>query len=133
MRPVYVQAAGENNPNLLRKVVVEYNGQVQVDDTLPGALRKFDAFKDYPVQGTTPTGPQQPTGPTQPSLTAQQYIEAAQKAFADADAALAQGDFATFGQKYNEAKSDLDKANELLGGSTTTSSTTTTTTTVAGA
>ena len=30
VRPVYVQAAGENNPPLLRKVIVEFRDQVHV-------------------------------------------------------------------------------------------------------
>jgi len=138
VRPVYVQAAGENNPLLLRKVVVEFNNQVQVADTLPGALKQFDRFKDLPAPGTTtPQNPQNPQNPP-PTLTAQQLLAAAQQAFQAADDALKQGDFATFGEKYNEGKSDLDKANQLLGGQSTDTTTTTTTapttsTTLAGA
>ena len=50
VRPVYVQTTGENNPPLLRKVIVLYQNQVQVADTLPQALQQFPAFSDLPVQ-----------------------------------------------------------------------------------
>jgi hypothetical protein len=57
VRPVYVQASGDNNPPLLRKVVVEYNNQVSVADTLPAALKQFTQFTDLPAEGTTPPPP----------------------------------------------------------------------------
>ena len=46
VRPVYVQTTGENNPPLLRKVIVLYKGQVQVADTLPQALQLFPDFSE---------------------------------------------------------------------------------------
>ncbi len=137
VRPVYVQASGDNNPPLLRKVVVEYNNQVSVADTLPAALKQFTQFSDLPAAGaTTPpptTGPT--TGPTTPpaTLTAQELLTRALQEFQDADAALRNGDLATFQQKYKAAQSDVDKANQILGGtppdSTTTSTSSTTSTT----
>jgi uncharacterized membrane protein (UPF0182 family) len=70
VRPVYVQATNNPIPQL-RKVVVEFNGQVAVDDTLPLALKKLDPFKDLPASGAGGT-PSTTTGPApgrrQPAL-----------------------------------------------------------------
>jgi uncharacterized membrane protein (UPF0182 family) len=140
VRPVYVQAAGENNPPLLRKVVVEFNNQVKVDDTLAGALKQFSQFTDLPVQGaTTPTTPSGPTTPQNPSstLTAQQLLARALQEFQDADAALANKDLSTYQQKVKAAQADVDAANRILSGSpspdTTTTTSSTTSTTLSGA
>ncbi|MEY2402615.1 MAG: uncharacterized protein QOD38_166, partial [Acidimicrobiaceae bacterium] len=75
VRPVYVQAAGDNNPPLLRKVVVEFKDQVAVADTLAQALKQFPQFGDLPVEGATTT-PTTPTTPETPAatLTAQQLL-----------------------------------------------------------
>jgi uncharacterized membrane protein (UPF0182 family) len=134
VRPVYVQASGDNNPPLLRKVVVEYNNQVSVADTLPAALKQFTQFSDFPAEGGTTPPPT--TGPTETppaTLTAQQLLARALQEFADADAALRAGDLALFQEKYKAAQSDVDKANQILGGtppdSTTTSTSSTTSTT----
>ena len=54
VRPVYVKAAGENNPPLLRKVVVQFNNAVKVADTLPDALKLFPS-SPIPAGGNGPT------------------------------------------------------------------------------
>ena len=138
VRPVYVQASGDNNPPLLRKVVVEYAGQVRVADTLVGALQQFSDFTDLPTDNTTTPPPTTtPTGPQQPTLTAQELLARALQEFADADAALANKDLKTYQDKINQAQADVDAANKLLGGtspsSTTTTTSSTTTTTLSGA
>jgi uncharacterized membrane protein (UPF0182 family) len=132
VRPVYVQAQGDNNPPLLRKVVVEFNDQVSVADTLAQALKQFSKFSDLPVQGATPAPtPQNPQTPS-PTLTAQELLTRALQEFADADAALRNGDLAGFQTKYKQAQADVDEANRILSGggpsSTTTTSTSTSTT-----
>jgi hypothetical protein len=138
VRPVYVQASGENNPPLLRKVIVEFRNQVRVSDTLTAALKLFPEFADLPVTGgpaaPTPTTP----GTPPPTLTAQQLLERAIQRFQEADAALRNGDLATFQQKYKEAQADVDEANRTLSGgsgstTTTTTPSTTTSTTLSGA
>jgi uncharacterized membrane protein (UPF0182 family) len=135
VRPVYVQAAGDNNPPLLRKVVVEFKDQVAVADTLAQALKQFPQFGDLPVEGATTT-PTTPTTPETPAatLTAQQLLARAIQEFQDADAALANKDLAGFQQKYKQAQADVDEANRILSGSGSGSSTTSTTsTTLSGA
>ena len=118
-RPVYVQTTGENNPPLLRKVIVLYKGQVQVADTLPQALQQFPDFSNLPVspgqQPTQPTNPSQPTNPTPTPTTAdptrrradaEQLLQQALDAFNAADAALKQSppDYNIYGQKLQQAQ-----------------------------
>jgi uncharacterized membrane protein (UPF0182 family) len=130
VRPVYVQAVGDNNPPLLRKVVVEYKDGVRVADTLPQALQLFPDFADLKTgSGTAPPPSENPsTENPQPVLTAQQLLAKAIQEFADADTALRAGDFGTFGEKYKQGKTDLDEANRQLSTGGTAGSTTTTTT-----
>ena len=128
VRPVYVQAAGENTPPLLRKVVVEYANQVQVADTLTQALQSFPQFRDLPlptgqVPGSTPPPGQQPP---QNQPTAADLLANAAKDFADADAALKNGDLATYQAKIRSAQSNVAQAQQLLGGTSPPASTTTT-------
>src|SRR5204863_5486638 len=98
VRPVYVQAAGDNTPPLLRKVVVEFNNQVQVADTLSAALRQFPQFSDLPLPSGQVPGPNNPTpNPTpQPATTATELLARAAQDFAEADAALKNGDLALY-------------------------------------
>ena len=116
VRPVYVQTSGDNNPPLLRKVIVEYNGAVEVADTLPQALQQFPAFSDLPVTNPTTPAPTPRTrarnhthadtdpttgrrirGPTPPGRG---------DAFAAANAALAKNppDYTTYGQQLQLAQ-----------------------------
>jgi hypothetical protein len=137
VRPVYVQTTGENNPPLLRKVIVQYKGQVQVADSLPQALQQFPDFSDLPVQNPQqpqqpqqPQNPQQPQQPQQPppATTPDQLLQQALDAFAAADAALKQSppDYNTYGQKLQQAQQLVAQAQAALNGGATTTTTTTT-------
>ena len=128
VRPVYVQASGENNPPLLRKVVVEFRDAVRVADTLPEALKLFPQFADLAPEDETapPPTPTTPTTPENPpaTLTAQQLLDRALQQFAEADAALRNGDLATYQAKVKAAQADVDEANRILSGSPPGSTTT---------
>ncbi|MEY2461149.1 MAG: uncharacterized protein QOG30_2979, partial [Acidimicrobiaceae bacterium] len=130
VRPVYVQASGENNPPLLRKVVVEFNNQVAVADTLPAALQQFSKFSDLPAPNTvtTPQPPTQGTTPP-PATSAADLLAQALQDYQDADNALKQGDLGTYKLKIDDARRKTEQANTILGGSSSSSSTTTTSTT----
>ena len=128
VRPVYVQAAGENTPPLLRKVVVQFANKVQVADTLAAALKSFPQFSDLPLPSGQVAGPTTPQNPTpQPSLTAADLLAQAAQDFADADTALKNGDLATYQQKIKSAQANVTKAQQLLGGTSPPASTTSTT------
>jgi uncharacterized membrane protein (UPF0182 family) len=134
VRPVYVKAAGDNNPPLLRKVVVQFNNAVKVADTLPDALKLFPQFADLPT-GTTPP-PSPSTGPA-PAVTAQELLAQALQDYQDANNALKQGDLATFKLKIDDAQRKTEQAQQILSGGapadTTTTTTSTTSTTLSGA
>ncbi|MEO7557316.1 MAG: UPF0182 family protein [Acidimicrobiales bacterium] len=141
VRPLYVIAQGNELP-LLRKVVVEFEGQVSIADDLNGALRGIGAFKDLPNVGsspptTTPGGSTPPTTTTSTQTVADLVAQASQ-AFTDANAALQKSpsDYATYGERLQAAQSLVEQAMTLLAqqgstGTTTTTTTTSTTTTTA--
>jgi uncharacterized membrane protein (UPF0182 family) len=134
VRPVYVQASADNTPPLLRKVVVEFNNQVEVADTLPAALQLFDQFRDFPAPGATTTPPPPTDGTTQPPAQQQTVAELLAKAvqdYSDANDALKNGDLGTYKAKIDDAQSNVQQAQNILNGSTGTTTTTTTTSTTA--
>jgi uncharacterized membrane protein (UPF0182 family) len=137
VRPVYVQATNNPIPQL-RKVVVEFNGQVAVDDTLQLALKKLDPFKDLPADQTGSTTTTTTPGTSPPEVqTVAQLLADAQRLFDEANAALAKNppDFTTYQAKTEEARTKIKQAADQLnaavppGASTTTTAPTSTTST----
>ncbi|MGI8663981.1 MAG: UPF0182 family membrane protein [Acidimicrobiales bacterium] len=143
VRPLYVIAQGNELP-LLRKVVVEFQGQVAIADDLNSALRGITAFKDLPAtsaagappSSTPPADGSPPTTapPNTGTESVSDLVAEATQAFADANAALQKNppDYATYGAKLAEAQAKIKQANDTLAaqgsaGSATTTSTTTTT------
>jgi uncharacterized membrane protein (UPF0182 family) len=137
VRPVYVQASGNNNPPLLRKVITDIDGTVKVGDTLLDALKQYTAFENLPVgpPATEPNNPSNPTQP-QPQLSASSLLAAAVEDYNQANDALKTGDLAKYQEKVNDASEKVVQAQALLAasasatGTTDTTSTTTTSTTV---
>lgn len=122
--PLYVKGAGESSYPLLRKVLVNYNGQVAYEDTLAEAL---DALfgegagegVDPGGEGTAPptTGPPTTSPPTGSPPTSTPPGEAAtlEEALADLatasdalDEALASGDFARIGEAQAALQDAVD-------------------------
>lgn len=103
VQPIYVAAnsGGTTGVPELNRVIVFFDGRIEIRDTLAEAL-------DAVFGGSQPGN-----GGELPSDVAQ-LVDAAQKAFADADAALRAGDLATYAQKVNEAKQFIDQASQLL-------------------
>jgi uncharacterized membrane protein (UPF0182 family) len=164
VRPVYVSS--ETNPVPLRRFVIVVTGnQVSMADTLRQAIldlfpnadpQTFEAERvdpelpegaeDTPLSTTTttttPGGSSTTTVPPPGGdASVDELLTAADQAFADADAALREGDLATYQEKVREAQRYVDQALQILSAqsspttSPTTPSTTipeTTTTTEAG-
>jgi uncharacterized membrane protein (UPF0182 family) len=128
VRPVYVQATNNPIPQL-RKVVVEFNGQVAVDDTLELALKKLDPFKDLPTTDTGSTTTTSPGTTTPEVQTVAQLLADAQQLFDEANAALAKNppDFTTYQSKTEEARTKIKQAADQLNAATTPGASTTTT------
>jgi uncharacterized membrane protein (UPF0182 family) len=135
VRPVYTVA--DSNPvPLLKMVIVEFNGRVEVKETLEEALTEM--FGQAPEIGEVDpgTGEGEETPPPSTDDTVAELLEKAKEAFADADDAFAKKDFVTWARKEEEGRDYLDQALEQATSSPSSSTTTTTapptTTTTAG-
>ncbi len=133
VEPVYLRAASEGYP-LLRKVLVGYGANVALDDTLAGALDQvfgsspaptvdpeFESeggLEPQPIPEDVPPEPIPSTGDPLTDLTI--AIQDAQQAYADGQAALAEGDFGAYGQAQDRLEEALQRAAaaeaQLVGG-----------------
>ena len=125
VEPVYLRATQDGFP-LLRKVLAGYGANVALEDTLDEALAKV--FESDPIPTPEPTpGPNpdpnpdpQPTptpaptpGPSGDPLTdLQTALGDAQAAYERGQAALADGDFAAYGQAQADLEAALRRAQE---------------------
>ena len=123
VEPVYLRAASEGYP-LLRKVLVGYGANVALDDTLVGALDQVfgsspapsvdpefipeDGTEPLPAPEDVPPQPLPSTGDPLTDLTI--AIQDAQQAYAEGQAALAQGDFGAYGQAQDRLAEALQRA-----------------------
>jgi uncharacterized membrane protein (UPF0182 family) len=121
VRPVYTEAESTSIPEL-KKVIVSFDGNVAVKDTLEQALAAL--FGNAPDTGEQEPGT--PTTPTTPSTdTVAQLLSKAVQSFTDADTALKNGDLGTYQDKVKEGQAYVKQAQALSGakGSTTTTTT----------
>jgi uncharacterized protein len=143
VQPFYVLPEDETRQlPQLEKVIVNFGDTVVIEDTLQEALVALFgervATQERPgTEGGQPPPEAEPP-PEQGGTTADEaasLLAQADRLFEQADAALADGDLATFQQRLNEARALVAQANELLAGgggdsgdeSTTTTTSTTTT------
>ncbi len=148
VRPLYTQAAGATAVPELKKVIVTFNGNSYMRDTLPEAL--IAAFGEAPPVEPTPGdgGTETPPddggddgGTTTPPVTGSvaDLLAQADEKFDEAERALRDGDLAAYQLAIDEARDLVAQAAEAAGqeaeGATTTSTTaaSSTTTTVASA
>ncbi|MFJ4108544.1 UPF0182 family membrane protein [Oerskovia enterophila] len=135
VQPVYVQASEGTKFPLLRKVLVNFGDQVGFADTLDEALNQVfggesgadagdaggevlpevptDGETTPPAEGTDPgTGTTPDTGTENPEARAQldQALQAASQAIKDGQAALAEGDFAAYGESQERLQTALESA-----------------------
>ena len=106
VQPVYVRATANTAAYpLLQKVLVSFGEKIGFDDTLRGALDQVfggdSGSRDIP-------GSDKPTGTGSGDL--QQALESAQRALADAQAALTRGDFAAYGKAQDRLKAAIEAA-----------------------
>ena len=135
VQPVYVQASEGTKFPLLRKVLVNFGDQVGFADTLDEALNQVfggesgadagdaggEVLPEIPTDGETPppaegtdpgTGTTPDTGTENPEARAQldQALQAASQAIKDGQAALAEGDFAAYGESQERLQTALESA-----------------------
>jgi uncharacterized membrane protein (UPF0182 family) len=121
VEPVYLRATQDGYP-LLRKVLAGYGANVALEDTLDEALAavfESDPFPTPdPVPGPDPGPDPTPTptpapGPSGDPLTdLQTAIADAQAAYERGQAALADGDFAAYGEAQADLEAALRRAQE---------------------
>ncbi len=114
VEPVYVQLPNANGSYpILRFVLVSYNGQPGIGETLIKALSSALGVA-APTEPTDPTDPTDPGDPGEPTGTVneqiQKLLDRAQAAFDAADAALADGDLGTYQAKVKQAQTLVGKA-----------------------
>jgi uncharacterized membrane protein (UPF0182 family) len=133
IRPLYIEAQGTPVPQL-KYVVAVYNGKVQYDTSLRGALAKLFGSApetlEQPGAGQPPTtGTPPSTGGVQVDATVQSLLDQALTAYTDAQTALRGGDLAAYQKKIQEMNDLIAEARRRI--STATGSTSSTTTTTA--
>lgn len=138
VEPVYVKASGgEGSYPLQQKVLVSFGDRIGFESTYSAAVASLVKATPTPPPSTPPPGGTGGSGgspspsptssasasPTAPGgLTAAQLIADAQSAYAAGQRALANGDFATYGEKQKQVSNDLDLLAKLLGASSPSSS-----------
>ena len=115
VQPIYIaadQAGGSLDSGIpeFKRVVVSFDGNIQMRDTLAEALAAVFDFDDGVI-----TVPPAPGGePVEVPSEVAALVAAAEAALVDADAALRNGDLATYGTKVAEATDLIRRAQELL-------------------
>jgi hypothetical protein len=100
-----------------KRVVVSYNGDIQMRDTLGQALDAvFGAGTGAAVDQQPGSETGEPAGEVPEEVAA--LIEAAEQALADADAALRSGDLGVYAEKVDEAQDLITRAVALVSAST---------------
>ncbi|AKT52695.1 membrane protein [Arsenicicoccus sp. oral taxon 190] len=122
VQPIYVQASSGSSSSYpqSKAIVAAFGDKLAWSDTLDGALDGLFGGSSGATagdQGSAPTPPQ-PQQPGQPAPAPQpgagsevaRQLRAAQTAMADADKALAAGDFAAYGEAQKRLRSALEAA-----------------------
>jgi len=118
VEPLFVQANNGKFPELQR-VILATQDKIAMSDSFPNALNAL--FGSAPV--TTQPGPSPTPGPSAtpaPSgsaaaATIAQLVKSASDHYANAQAALKNGDFATYGQELKALEADLARLRALTG------------------
>ncbi len=115
-RPLYVESKSSGQP-LINKMVVNYKGKVAMGDTFAKALvQLFPGFNATIGDVTTGTVTDPGDGTTEPApdATAAELLAQADKLFDEAEAAVKEGDWATYGEKIKAGRLLVQQALDLL-------------------
>jgi uncharacterized membrane protein (UPF0182 family) len=111
VQPVYVRATANTAAYpLLQKVLVAFGEKIGFDDTLSGALNQVFGGDSGTSANVPSSGTSGNSGSTQNQGDLAQALTSAQRALADAQAALAKGDFAAYGQAQDRLKAAIEAA-----------------------
>jgi len=130
VRPFYVTSDETEIPGL-EAVIVYFEGEVAIRDTLEDALTAVFGESPPTLEEPPGDGPGDPEPPPEGTLTERvaSLLTDASELFDEADAALREGDLGTYADKTEEARAKIAQAEQLLEDNGATGSTTTTTTT----
>jgi uncharacterized membrane protein (UPF0182 family) len=115
VQPVYVQAKQANSIPELKRVIVVNGTEIGIGTTLEEAIADSIGAAPPPSQGGGNGGTQPPPTGTVDQQVASLLQEAADH-FAAADAALREGDLATYQRQIGAARAAIAQAEDLLGG-----------------
>ena len=104
VEPLYLLAANPAIPQM-KRVIVGYGDQVQMRETLDDALAA--------IFGGQPQPQPEPQPQPQPEADLAQLVQQANQVLDEAQAALRNSDFATFGEKWNQLSQILDQMASL--------------------
>lgn len=131
IQPIYISASdgasGTGIPEF-KRVVVSFNGQIEMRDSLSEALSAVFGVADGSGDGDGGGTTDSPTGSIEEQVV--ELLNRADTAFQEAETAMRNGDLVTWAQKIEEAQAAIEEASALLTAGTTgdTAGTTTTTT-----
>jgi uncharacterized membrane protein (UPF0182 family) len=111
VQPFYIKGEGADSFLLLQGVAVSDGERAVLADTFADALDGLIGASGGPDD---PDDPDEPD----PDLTAEEYLERADAAFAAADAAAAEGDYEEQGRQLSRARGFVAAALEALGAGT---------------
>jgi uncharacterized membrane protein (UPF0182 family) len=146
VRPLYVSSAGSTPVPELKQVILVWGSEVVMEPTLRDAIRTMfgvdpETFEEEGVRPRLPDDPTDPeatpdtssstttTTPTTPPVTGEPtqdpavLLAQADQLFTEADAALRNGDWATYGAKLEEAIDKVRQAQQQIAATSTTSTT----------
>ncbi|WP_405375591.1 MULTISPECIES: UPF0182 family protein [unclassified Microbacterium] len=133
VQPIFVQASSGTQLPQLRKILVAFGDQVAFEDTLQealdvlfggdsGATAGDEGTTPTPAPGETPAATPTPTPtedpgttPTVPAGTLEQLLQQAQEAMMARDSAMAEGDWATYGEQDNRLTGIIQQLLDLEG------------------
>ncbi len=131
IQPIYISASdGASDTGIpeFKRVVVSFNGQIEMRDSLSEALSAVFGVADESDDGDGGGTTDAPTGSIEEQVV--ELLNRADTAFQEAETAMRNGDLVTWAQRIEEAQAAIEEASALLMAGTTgdTAGTTTTTT-----
>ena len=116
VQPIYISANDEASSTGIpefKRVVVSFNGQIEMRDSLSEALTAVFGVSNGDGDGTGDGGTTDPlTGTIEEQVV--ELLARADQAFMEADEAIQNGDLVTWAQKIEEAQAAVEEATRIL-------------------
>jgi uncharacterized membrane protein (UPF0182 family) len=119
IQPIYISASdGASSTGIpeFKRVVVSFNGRIEMRDSLSEALSAVFGVADGNGDGDGGETTDPPTGSIEEQVV--ELLNRADTAFQEAETAMRSGDLVTWAQKIEEAQAAIEEASRLLSAST---------------